>query len=53
MKEQNINQINQIKAEVFDLIIQQEHLQNQINHLQQIKMQKIEELNKLEQPDAK
>ena len=49
-KEQD--KIIQLKADVFDLIVQQEDLQNQINQIQQIKLQKIKLLNELVHPNA-
>jgi|CXWL01.1.fsa_nt_gi uncharacterized protein YoxC len=42
------NKINQLKAEVFDMIKQQEMLVVQNNDIQNSKLKKVEEINKLE-----
>lgn len=42
------NEITKLKCEMFDIIRQQEILNNQFNQLQDLKMQKAQELQKLE-----
>ncbi len=42
------NEINRIKVEIFDLIMAQESLRQQINTLDQAKVQKLQELNKIQ-----
>ncbi len=40
--------INQLKIEIFDIIQKQEQINNEFNSLQQIKLNKLQELQKLE-----
>ncbi len=42
------SKIKELKAEIFDIIREQERLQQAFNHLQQIKIQKVKELEVLE-----
>lgn len=42
------NKITELKCEIFDIIRQQETLNNQFNQLNNLKSQKAQELEKLE-----
>ena len=44
-----MDKINQAKAEIFDILVQQEQLQKQVQMLEQLKQQKIQALNQLVQ----
>ncbi len=46
--EETKNRTIKLKCEIFDIIRQQETLNNQINQLQNIKVQKAQELQELE-----
>ncbi len=48
-KTNQISQITKLKSEIFDIIMQQETLNNQFNYLQNIKQQKLIELQKLQE----
>lgn len=48
-----MDEIKNVKAEIFDVLVQQEQLQNQIKMLEQVKQQKIQTLNQLVQEQQK
>ena len=47
-KENNVNVIRDLKAEVYDSVKEQGILSSKYNHLQEIKAEKLQQLLKLE-----
>ncbi len=47
MTAEEMAKMNQLKIEIFDIIVEQEQCQIRFNQLEQIKTPKVQELNKL------
>ena len=50
-KENNVNVIRDLKAEVYDIVKEQGILSSKYNHLQEVKAKKIQELQELEKEE--